>query len=145
MNKRGFTLVELLAVIAVIALISMIAIPNIVSLSDNVKKDQMIDDAKKFISLAKAYVNANYEVRNSENDQAFSLEMLDKNKDIVLDPDGGNYSRNDSKVYYKKEDGAVIFCVKLIGNRRSIGQTECVEEYTLYSGQNVRDTIVIVH
>ena len=46
-NKRGFTLVELLAVIAIIALISLIAIPNIVGLSTSVKKDQMLDDAKK--------------------------------------------------------------------------------------------------
>ena len=51
-NKKGFTLIELLAVIAIIALISMIAIPNLVGLSDGVKRDNMLADAKKLISMA---------------------------------------------------------------------------------------------
>ena len=59
-NKSGFTLIELLAVIAIIALISMIAIPNIVGLSDGVRRDNMLDDAKKLISMAKYQVNKDY-------------------------------------------------------------------------------------
>ena len=63
-NKKGFTLVELLAVMAIIAVIGMIAIPNVISLMDNNKKDQMINDAQRLISLHKNYVLANREFRN---------------------------------------------------------------------------------
>ena len=42
-NKKGFTLVELLAVMAIIAVIGMIAIPNVIRLMDNNKKDKIIN------------------------------------------------------------------------------------------------------
>ena len=48
-NRKGFTLIELLAVIVILGLISMIAIPNIIGLSTGIKKDQMLDDAKKIV------------------------------------------------------------------------------------------------
>lgn len=38
MNKRGFTLVELLAVIAILALLVIIALPNVLSMFNNAKK-----------------------------------------------------------------------------------------------------------
>ena len=59
-NKNGFTLIELLAVIAIIGLISLIAIPNIVGLSDGVRRDNMLDDAKRLISMAKYKVNVEF-------------------------------------------------------------------------------------
>ena len=37
MNNKGFTLVELLAVLVIIALIGAIAIPNVISIADNNK------------------------------------------------------------------------------------------------------------
>ena len=64
MNRKGFTLTELLAVIAIIGIISLIAIPNVVNISDNIKRDNMLNDAKRLISLAKLEVNSDYEKRN---------------------------------------------------------------------------------
>ena len=66
MNKKGFTLTELLAVIVIIGIISLIAIPNVVNISDNVKNDNMLADAKKFISLAKAEVLSDYSIREMD-------------------------------------------------------------------------------
>lgn len=54
-KKKGFTLVELLAVIVILGLIAVIAIPNSMTVSDGVKKnlycekvDLLLTDAKRF-------------------------------------------------------------------------------------------------
>ena len=46
MNKKGFTLVELLAVIAILALLVIIALPNVLSMFNNAKKDLFLTEAK---------------------------------------------------------------------------------------------------
>ncbi len=46
MNKKGFTLVELLAVIAILALLVIIALPNVLSMFNNAKKNSFLTEAK---------------------------------------------------------------------------------------------------
>ena len=46
MKKRGFTLVELLAVIAILAILVIIALPNIMSLFNEAKKNSFINELK---------------------------------------------------------------------------------------------------
>ena len=46
MNKKGFTLVELLAVIAILALLVIIALPNVLSMFNEAKKDIFLIEAK---------------------------------------------------------------------------------------------------
>ena len=147
MNKKGFTLIEILAVIAIIALISLIAIPNIVNLSDNVRKDNMLDDAKKLISMAKYKVNADYELKNfiksgvcSSNICTLGFNDLNTNGDIKEDPDGGSYDSAHSYVKYYKEGSAVTYCVVLVSSKRYIGtSSDCKKESELYSKSNVID------
>ncbi len=149
MNKKGFTLIELLAVIAIIALISLIAIPNIVSLSNNIRKDQMIDDAKKLISNAKYLVSKSYDIRTNPP-KVFTFEELNANGDIKNDPDGGDYDRGTSKVTYYRENSTEKYCIYLESERRKICKmsegcdlpsccTLCVEEDELYSHAKVID------
>ena len=140
-NKKGFTLIELLAVIAIIALISLVAIPNIVGLSTGVRKDQMLDDAKKLISLAKYQVNKSYAIR-ANPPHTFTFAELNINGDIEKDPDGGNYVQSQSKVTYSVDNGEANYCVILVGSKRRIGSYEsnqCVDENNLYSRRNVVD------
>ena len=47
--KRGFTLVELLAVICVIGIIIVIVAPNIFLYSEEAKKDKFMEDARTII------------------------------------------------------------------------------------------------
>ena len=51
-NKKGFTLVELLAVIVVLAIIMIIAIPNVTEAMNNSKKSSLVLEAKKAYSAA---------------------------------------------------------------------------------------------
>jgi prepilin-type N-terminal cleavage/methylation domain-containing protein len=145
MKKNGFTLIELLAVIVVISLIMLIAIPNIVGLSTGVKKDQMLDDAKKLISLAKYKVNTNMDLRNrvdpdlcNNGECTLTFAMLNVNGDIENDPDGGDYEST-SKVIYRINNNVAEYCITLIGRDRTIGYPTCVVESGLYSRSNVHD------
>ena len=131
MNKKGFTLVELLAVIAIIALISLVAIPNIVGLSTGVRKDQMLDDAKKLISLAKYQVNKSYAIR-SNPPHTFTFIELNVNGDIEKDPDGGDYVQADSKVVYTVDNGEAHYCVTLISSKRRLVVHQSVLMKTIY-------------
>jgi type IV pilus assembly protein PilA len=144
-NIKGFTLIELLAVIVVIGLIMLIAVPNIVGLSTGVRKDQMLDDAKKLISLAKYQVNVDIDIRSLSKDGIcdgteceLSIDYLNKHGDIGLDPDGQDYS-SDSKVIYRLNNGVAEYCITLIGSARTIGVPTCVSESDLYSRSNVHD------
>ena len=140
-NKKGFTLIELLATLAIIALISAVAIPNIVNLSNGIRKDNMLDDAKKLISLAKYKVNKDYEIRNNPP-HTFTFNELNVNDDIGKDPDGGDYDQVTSKVVYSIENNVAQYCVVLIGKYRAIGsESECIKEDNLYSRSNVVDRV----
>lgn len=142
MNKKGFTLTELLAVIAVIGILSLVAIPNIIGIVDNIRKDNMIDDAKKLISLARMEVNSNYDLRyfsdsrcvSSAKTCTLSFSDLNKNKDITKDPDSGNYE-NASYVKYQinSETSVVQYCIYLLSSKRQIGSpSSCVLESDLF-------------
>lgn len=52
MNKKGFTLVELLAVIAVLAILVVIALPNLVNLFNDAKKSSFTTELKEIYKTA---------------------------------------------------------------------------------------------
>ena len=155
-NKNGFTLIELLAVIAIIALISLIAIPNIVGLTDGIRKDNMLDDAKKLISMAKYQVNANYSIRISTG-HTWDFDQLNINNDIEKDPDGGEYKKDESFVKYTNDGSTARYCIVLKGSKRHIGGESCnplsdenclseggitcIPDTELYSKTNVHDNV----
>lgn len=79
MNKKGFTLIEVIMVIAIITILSLILIPNVMVLIDENKKrscEKMIDNIE---SAAKMYVNQNkYEL-------GFDCDDDNKTKGITLE------------------------------------------------------------
>ena len=53
MNKKGFTLVEVIAVVVIMGILALIVIPNTTRLLNEGKKEQMITEAGILISKAK--------------------------------------------------------------------------------------------
>ena len=53
MKNKGFTLVELLAVIAIIAVLSLVALPNIIDSFNNSKKNNFVSEARQIYKAAK--------------------------------------------------------------------------------------------
>ena len=52
MNKKGFTLVELLAVIAILAILVIIALPNVLSMFNQAKEDTFTTETKEMVKIA---------------------------------------------------------------------------------------------
>ena len=59
-NEKGFTLVELLAVIVIIATILAIAIPRLLNINNSVDKEQFSININEVINIVKSDYLSNY-------------------------------------------------------------------------------------
>ena len=67
MKKRGFTLVELLAVIAILAILVIIALPNVMGMFNNAKKNTFLTEIKKIYRGAEqAYVKDSFDTSGTK-------------------------------------------------------------------------------
>lgn len=126
MGKKGFTLVELLAVLIILGIIMAIAIPSTVSILDNNKKKTYISDAKRFATMAELEYKKNGCLNGSGSDSSCTL-YLSKVNDGTLDedPDGGKYSLDQSYVLVEEKSSGgyyvMEYSVYLKGENRYVG------------------------
>ena len=94
MKNKGFTLVELLAVIAILAILVIIALPNVLKMFNDAKKNSFLTEAKTLYSEAsKKYISETMKGNkltyiSSEDDT--KLEMTGRNLQycVLLNTDG---------------------------------------------------------
>ena len=81
MNKKGFTLVELLAVIAILAILVIIALPNVLKMFNDSKKNTFLTEAKTiYKEAANKYI--------SESMKGNRLKFISSNDNSKLDLNG---------------------------------------------------------
>lgn len=122
MNKKGFTLVELLAVIALLAILMGIAVPNIMSTINNKKRDTFLMDAERMVAKAKYLISVNKYDRNKVNNGetiTYSFSQLNEKKEFDQDADGGEYN-NSTYVKVSLVNNNYRYCVYIIGSKRNI-------------------------
>ena len=51
-NKKGFTLIELLAVIVILSILILLAMPSVLRIMENAKKNAFITEAESIIKAA---------------------------------------------------------------------------------------------
>lgn len=115
-NSKGFTLVELMAVIIILGILLTIAIPNTLSMLERNKKDAYIEDAKKFISLSQYLVEKDKKIEKPKDDTSavvISLKYLNTS-DIENSPYALKYSENLSFVVLTRHLGRYIYYVNLL-------------------------------
>ena len=94
MNKKGFTLVELLAVIAILAILVIIALPNVLKMFNDSKKNSFLTEAKTLYSeVSKKYISENMKGNkltyiSSEDDTKLEMTGRDLQYCVLLNTDG---------------------------------------------------------
>lgn len=88
MNKKGFTLVELLAVIVILAIIITIAVPSTIAVSNKIKKKMYNTKVDMIMDAAKMYGQDN---RSKVNSDENSCNVLVKVSDLI----NGGYVKKD--------------------------------------------------
>ena len=135
MNKKGFTLVELLAVIAILALLVIIALPNVLSMFNNAKKDLFLTEAKNvFKESTKKYISDN--MHNSNEGNIYCKSETDSKN--PLDMDIGN-------TYYYIEKDNTGKTIKFVAWNSSGYVTKIVGDNVMLNdvtGNNVSESSV---
>ena len=120
MKNKGFTLVEVLAMLVVLGIIMGITIPNITGILENQKVNTIIGDSKKMISSAKTEIITNndmYLPKNNDQCVVLNLSKIDKNSDIKADADDEEYDRANSFILVKFNNKQYEYHVRLAAKR----------------------------
>lgn len=117
-KNKGFTLVELLAVIVILAVISLVAVPNVVSMLERNKKKQMVLDAKEMLNKYQ-----NKSTLNLTNNTKLSLSELGISN--ITDGYGDDYL-SCSYVEYSNNSYTVVLSTK----------THCIKKTGIISSKN---------
>ena len=94
MKKRGFTLVELLAVIAILAILVIIALPNVLKMFNDAKKNSFLTETKTIYSeVSKKYISESMKGNkltyiSSEDDTKLEMTGRDLQYCVLLNTDG---------------------------------------------------------
>ena len=115
-NRKGFTLVELLAAIVILGILMVFSIPIIVGMLDRSKDKIYVDDAKKMISQAEYQMRSSsneIEVPDPGNYIAISLVYLD-NASFDNPPNKGEYEREGSFVIVKNNGGKLEYSATIV-------------------------------
>lgn len=109
-SNKGFTLVEVLAMLVVLGILMGITIPNITGILGKSKENSIIADATKMVESAKIKITTHktgYEKLEKLGDKqcgVLSLDYLNSNEDIGNGPNDGSYLSYDSYVLYTLVD-----------------------------------------
>ena len=93
MKNKGFTLVELLAVIAILAILVIIALPNVLKMFNQAKKDTFLTEAKTiYKEISKKYISETMRGNKisiiSNNNNKLDLESNNLKYKVKLNNDG---------------------------------------------------------
>lgn len=134
MNKKAFTLVELLAVIALLALLTGIAVPNIISTINNNKRQNFLIEARRMVAKASSLLSSSKSDRNTAKSSkvVYTFTRLNSKGEFPEDPDGFPYNSNSYvKITYNSSTKKYQYCICLLGEKRGIGSTSsCNSSYS---------------
>ena len=133
MNKKGFTLVELLAVLVILSLILFIVAPNVLKMIERGKKQKFLADAEEMISIAKykSKLDKYQSLFVAAGGNCYTITMSNLGFEKTEDVNGYTYDRSNSSVKYCLENSKYVFYVTLIssdGNGNGMSITNVKED-----------------
>lgn len=149
--KKGFTLVELLAVIVILSIISLITVPLIGGVIEDAKKKSMLESANGIVSAARYFAFENdglyefkfNESKNGETDSGKKLDYggsIDGDGTLYIDKEGdiSLCIMNDKYYVYKNYDGNPVIGDRTENDYCVIGLDSSKNKYVAkkYDGQD---------
>lgn len=115
-NNKGFTLVEVLAMLIVLGILMAITVPNITGILNQQKDGATVDDASRLVSSAQTIIATKREIARpiSGNCKVLFMNYLDSGDDYNKTANGGEYLRDDSFVIVKREGSKMLYYVRLV-------------------------------
>lgn len=110
-NQKGFTLIELMAVIVILAVLVMVAIPAVTTYLDSARKGAFSNSAKSAISAVRNDVIINGFNGNGSNEAIYDLTKINSllDKTIVNSPFGGTFNNDSVKVKVTNDNGVYTY------------------------------------
>lgn len=118
MNKKGFTLIEVLAMLVVLGILMAVSIPNITGIVNQHKNNVIKSDVNKMVDATKIKMATDEDVSKHKPEVGdcivLSLKYLNYNEDIGSGPHEGKYLNYESFVVVKRETHEYKYYVRLI-------------------------------
>lgn len=115
LNRKGFTLVELLAMLVVLGILMAVTVPNMSGILGSQKTNVLKEDVSKMVDSAKIKVASDNNIKKPKNGKClvFTLKYLDSNDDFKSGPNGKAYDMYGSFVIVKRDGSRYKYYVRL--------------------------------
>ena len=134
-NNKGFTLVELLAVIAILAILVIIALPNVLKMFNDAKKNSFLTEAKTVYGEAgKKYISDNI-TSPGNNEHIYCKSKTDSLNPLSLSGRGINY-------YIKTDSNGNVNTVVVWDDTRYLAKKDSkIDVTSLTESKDITDDI----
>ena len=135
MKKQGFTLVELLAVIAILAILVIIALPNVLKMFNDAKKNSFLTEAKTVYSEAgKKYISDSI-TSPGNNEHIYCKSKTDSLNPLSLSGRGINY-------YIKTDSNGNVNTIVVWDDTRYVAKKDSkIDVTSLTESKDITDDI----
>ena len=134
-NNKGFTLVELLAVIAILAILVIIALPNVLKMFNDAKKNSFLTEAKTVYSEAgKKYISDSI-TSPGNNEHIYCKSKTDSLNPLSLSGRGINY-------YIKTDSNGNVNTIVVWDDTRYVAKKDSkIDVTSLTESKDITDDI----
>ena len=119
MNKKGFTLVELLASLVILSILMTVAVSSVLRVVETNRRAEYVEDAKKFVAQVEYGIKVKkfpgFKKPTDENGGCVAISLKDiETSDLDKAPSGGHYDLAYSFVVLQNNHYEDVYYVRLM-------------------------------